>query len=125
MAKPYQPFLSQDVFQDVIPRRALNSDIGVLSSILVEQIHLIMILSVLTSLLVSSVVTGQVSLAWSKTPRTPAVKTFPRNFKEMLLFERTGSNSLNFSMKFYSGSDSIHATTIVTNHVSKITKSGH
>ena len=61
-----------------------------------EQIHLIIALSFLSNMEVSSTVTGQVSLAWSKTLQTPTVNTLPQDLRGMPLLIRMGRISLNF-----------------------------
>ena len=79
-----------------IPLRGLRSDIGIFSHNLAEQIHLTIALSFLTSRWMSTTLTAQVSLAYSRTLRIQALYTCPLTFSEMPLFVSTGSKLWKF-----------------------------
>eukprot|EP00111_Clytia_hemisphaerica_P013038 TCONS_00038306-protein len=70
--------------------------IKTLSDKRVEEIYLIITLSLRTSLLQPSTVTAQGVLACNMTPLTANENTRPRHLKEIFLFVKIGSNSLNF-----------------------------
>ena len=74
-----------------IPIRVLRSDIVIFSHNLTGQIHLTIVLSFLISQWMSSTLTAQILLAYSRTLRIQALYACPLTFSEMPLFVSTGS----------------------------------